>query len=104
MLLQRMGWKAGEGLGKNNEGAKEPLMLDFKTDRRGINKPRKYIYCITPIMVIQVDIQQMHWGPSQEFIVTSKREFIARGRGQVYVMSLVQRLLHTFSTHLTTLI
>ena len=35
MLLQRMGWKAGEGLGKNKEGQKEPLMLDFKTDRRG---------------------------------------------------------------------
>ncbi|XP_060555104.1 protein SON-like isoform X2 [Ruditapes philippinarum] len=35
-LLQKMGWKHGEGLGKNNEGTKEPLMLDFKIDRKGL--------------------------------------------------------------------
>ena len=34
-LLQKMGWKHGEGLGKNNEGSKEPLMLDVKVDRKG---------------------------------------------------------------------
>lgn len=35
-LLQKMGWKQGEGLGKNNEGSTEPLALDFKTDRKGL--------------------------------------------------------------------
>ncbi|XP_059149540.1 protein SON-like [Physella acuta] len=35
-LLQKMGWKQGEGLGKNNEGSKEPLMLDIKIDRKGL--------------------------------------------------------------------
>ncbi len=45
MLLQRMGWKAGEGLGKNKEGNKEPLMLEFKTDRRGSNLVRVEIFC-----------------------------------------------------------
>ncbi|CAG5122944.1 unnamed protein product, partial [Candidula unifasciata] len=35
-LLQKMGWKQGEGLGKNNEGSKEPLMLDIKVDRKGL--------------------------------------------------------------------
>ena len=34
-LLQKMGWKMGEGLGKNNEGQKLPLMLDVKVDRKG---------------------------------------------------------------------
>ena len=34
-LLQKMGWKQGEGLGKNKEGPTVPLMLDFKTDRKG---------------------------------------------------------------------
>ena len=34
-LLQKMGWKQGEGLGKNKEGGLEPLSLDFKMDRRG---------------------------------------------------------------------
>jgi len=35
-LLQKMGWKMGEGLGKNNEGQKLPLMLDVKVDRKGL--------------------------------------------------------------------
>ncbi|WAR07067.1 SON-like protein [Mya arenaria] len=35
-LLQKMGWKMGEGLGKNNEGTREPLLLDFKVDRKGL--------------------------------------------------------------------
>ncbi|XP_055888930.1 protein SON-like [Biomphalaria glabrata] len=35
-LLQKMGWKQGEGLGKNNEGNKEPLLLDIKIDRKGL--------------------------------------------------------------------
>lgn len=35
-LLQKMGWKMGEGLGKNNEGSKVPLMLDVKVDRKGL--------------------------------------------------------------------
>lgn len=34
-LLQRMGWKEGEGLGKNKTGSLEPLVLDVKTDRKG---------------------------------------------------------------------
>lgn len=37
-LLQKMGWKQGEGLGKNNEGNKEPLLLDIKIDRKGEQK------------------------------------------------------------------
>ncbi|RUS81116.1 hypothetical protein EGW08_011102, partial [Elysia chlorotica] len=34
-LLQKMGWKHGQGLGKNSEGSKEPLLLDIKVDRKG---------------------------------------------------------------------
>ena len=34
-LLQKMGWKPGDGLGKDNEGSREPLMLDVKMDRKG---------------------------------------------------------------------
>ncbi|XP_023929984.1 protein SON isoform X1 [Lingula anatina] len=36
LLLRKMGWKPGEGLGKNNEGPSEPLMLDVKMDRKGL--------------------------------------------------------------------
>ncbi len=31
-----MGWKDGEGLGKNKEGVLNPLALDIKTDRKGL--------------------------------------------------------------------
>ena len=35
LLLQKMGWKEGEGLGRNKEGNKEPIKLDVKVDRKG---------------------------------------------------------------------
>ncbi|RZF37952.1 hypothetical protein LSTR_LSTR005452 [Laodelphax striatellus] len=35
-LLQKMGWKPGEGLGKNKEGALEPLLLKVKMDKKGL--------------------------------------------------------------------
>uniref|UniRef100_A0ACB8FHE7 Uncharacterized protein n=2 Tax=Sphaerodactylus townsendi TaxID=933632 RepID=A0ACB8FHE7_9SAUR len=31
-----MGWREGEGLGKNKEGSREPILVDFKTDRKGL--------------------------------------------------------------------
>lgn len=36
-LLQKMGWRPGEGLGKNKEGQLEPLALDVKTDKKGLS-------------------------------------------------------------------
>lgn len=38
-LLQRMGWQPGKGLGKQEDGQLEPLLLDVKADRRGNHKP-----------------------------------------------------------------
>ncbi|GJQ81661.1 hypothetical protein Trydic_g8539 [Trypoxylus dichotomus] len=35
-LLQKMGWKPGEGLGKEKTGALEPLLLEVKLDKKGI--------------------------------------------------------------------
>ncbi|CAD6186250.1 unnamed protein product [Caenorhabditis auriculariae] len=35
-MLQKMGWKPGEGLGKEATGNIEPLMLDVKSDRKGL--------------------------------------------------------------------
>jgi len=34
-MLQKMGWKEGEGLGKDNSGPTAPLILDMKKDRKG---------------------------------------------------------------------
>ncbi|XP_056640314.1 protein Son isoform X1 [Diorhabda sublineata] len=35
-LLQKMGWKPGEGLGKDRTGALEPLLLEVKLDKKGL--------------------------------------------------------------------
>lgn len=38
-LMRKMGWKTGEGLGRNREGTVEPIIIDFKVDRKGL-KPQ----------------------------------------------------------------
>ncbi|VDM58129.1 unnamed protein product [Angiostrongylus costaricensis] len=35
-LMQKMGWRPGEGLGPNGMGATEPLLMDVKNDRKGL--------------------------------------------------------------------
>ncbi|XP_075146619.1 son RNA binding protein [Haematobia irritans] len=35
-LLQKMGWKPGEGLGREKNGSLQPLLLDVKLDKRGL--------------------------------------------------------------------
>ena len=35
-LLMKMGWKPGEGLGRNNEGLVEPIMPMLKFDTKGL--------------------------------------------------------------------
>jgi hypothetical protein len=31
-----MGWRPGEGLGKNNKGSLQPLLMNVKLDKRGL--------------------------------------------------------------------
>jgi len=35
-LLQRMGWRPGQSLGKNGDGLTNPLRMEMKLDRRGL--------------------------------------------------------------------
>lgn len=50
--MKKMGWREGEGLGKNKEGSKEPILVDFKTDRKG--EPFLFEFdCCVPIVLIQ---------------------------------------------------
>lgn len=37
-LMRKMGWKTGEGLGRNREGTIEPIIIDFKVDRKGLDR------------------------------------------------------------------
>lgn len=42
-LMRKMGWKTGEGLGRNRKGTVEPIIIDFKVDRKGTkpHSPRR---------------------------------------------------------------
>lgn len=35
-LLQKMGWRPGEGLGKEKNGSLQPLLLEIKLDKKGL--------------------------------------------------------------------
>lgn len=35
-LLQKMGWRPGEGLGKDKTGSLIPLQLEVKRDKKGL--------------------------------------------------------------------
>ncbi|CAG8815620.1 11113_t:CDS:2, partial [Gigaspora rosea] len=37
-LLTKMGWKAGQGLGSLQQGRKEPIRIDTKSDCLGVGK------------------------------------------------------------------
>ncbi|KAK2187879.1 hypothetical protein NP493_152g04028 [Ridgeia piscesae] len=82
-LLQKMGWKQGEGLGKNNKGSLEPLALSVKMDRKGlssqgenIKKPlpvptRKDLSGKHPISALVELCNKKKWGPP-DFIVVNE--------------------------------
>jgi hypothetical protein len=50
LMLKRMGWKEGEGLGKNNEGTVEPLAMEVKVDRKGQLLKLSLVQLITGIL------------------------------------------------------
>ncbi|XP_072178323.1 uncharacterized protein [Diadema setosum] len=75
-LMHKMGWRQGEGLGKNKEGAINPLLLEIKTDRQGLvaeaEKPkkkgdvskviRKDLSGKHPVMALNELCSKKHWG------------------------------------------
>lgn len=42
-LLKKMGWNPGEGLGKEKTGSLEPLLLELKLDKRGLESNEEVI-------------------------------------------------------------
>nr|XP_020444185.1 protein SON-like isoform X1 [Monopterus albus] len=60
LLMRKMGWKTGEGLGRNREGTVEPIIIDFKVDRKGLvaegEKPQKQ----TGGLVVTKDLMGKH--------------------------------------------
>ncbi|XP_054479856.1 protein SON [Anoplopoma fimbria] len=59
-LMRKMGWRTGEGLGRNREGTVEPIVIDFKVDRKGLvaegEKPQKQ----TGGLVVTKDLMGKH--------------------------------------------
>lgn len=59
-LMRKMGWKTGEGLGRNRKGTVEPIIIDFKVDRKGLvangEKPQKQ----TGGLVVTKDLMGKH--------------------------------------------
>ena len=39
-LMEKMGWRSGQGLGKNKEGPLEPIKIVVKVDRKGLVGPK----------------------------------------------------------------
>lgn len=87
-LLQKMGWKEGEGLGKNKSGSLTPLVLDVKMDRKGLvtqeEVPFKGKVGRFPLPPVQYDLSGKHpvsaltelcnkrrWGPPQFTLIDS---------------------------------
>ncbi|XP_061833228.1 uncharacterized protein sonb isoform X3 [Nerophis lumbriciformis] len=72
-LMRKMGWKTGEGLGRNREGTVEPIIIDFKVDRKGLlaegEKPQKQ----TGGMVVTKDLMGKHPVSALIELCTKKR-------------------------------
>jgi len=84
-LMAKMGWRPGEGLGKDKDGALEPLTLDVKSDRKGLvaneelpasnKKPGvtfgNDIAGKHPVSVLMELCSKRRWGPPQFTCVES---------------------------------
>ena len=47
-MLAKMGYKAGESLGKSNSGRIEPIPIEVKNDRGGLGKIILTLYILRP--------------------------------------------------------
>lgn len=65
-LLQKMGWRPGEGLGRDKNGSLQPLLLDVKLDKRGlvaqedIRQPKKRSHAHNAQPLNQQNLQEKH--------------------------------------------
>ncbi|XP_043557230.1 protein SON isoform X3 [Chiloscyllium plagiosum] len=60
-LMQKMGWRQGEGLGKNKNGPVEPIVVDFKIDRKGDDAPWSSVYSYSGLVA---EGEKMHKKPA----------------------------------------
>lgn len=59
-LMRKMGWRTGEGLGRNREGTVEPIVIDFKVDRKGLVAEGEKLQKQTGGLVVTKDLMGKH--------------------------------------------
>lgn len=59
-LLQKMGWRPGEGLGKEKNGSLQPLLLEVKLDKRGLVADEEVITYIFLTIDIYLHFNSSH--------------------------------------------
>ena len=51
-LLQKMGWRPGEGLGKSKNGSLQPLLLEVKLDKKGLVCDEEVIFVYSKATIL----------------------------------------------------
>ncbi|RZF39930.1 hypothetical protein LSTR_LSTR002333 [Laodelphax striatellus] len=62
-MLQKLGFKPGSGLGKSQEGCKEPIPINVKSDRQGLGR----VQAIKEVMEKKAAIMKERQNKSQNF-------------------------------------
>ncbi|CAO1416955.1 unnamed protein product [Diamesa hyperborea] len=88
-LLKKMGWAPGEGLGKEKNGSLQPLLLELKLDKRGleandeslrqknnrsfdINNSNRALEQKHPVSLLGELASKRHWGLPQYDLISEK--------------------------------
>ncbi|XP_077470468.1 SON DNA and RNA binding protein b [Stigmatopora argus] len=72
-LMKKMGWRLGEGLGRNREGTVEPILIDFKVDRKGLVAEGEKAQKTTGGLVVTKDLMGKHPVSALIELCTKKR-------------------------------
>ncbi|XP_037095972.1 protein SON isoform X1 [Syngnathus acus] len=72
-LMRKMGWRVGEGLGRNREGTVEPIVIDFKVDRKGLVAEGEKLQKPTGGLVVTKDLMGKHPVSALIELCTKKR-------------------------------
>lgn len=66
-LLQKMGWRPGEGLGKEKNGSLQPLLLEVKLDKKGLVANDDVRKTSTVYVTVLIDNKKMSFTFNTEF-------------------------------------
>ncbi|MBN3293376.1 SON protein, partial [Polypterus senegalus] len=79
-LMKKMGWREGEGLGKNREGNVEPILIDFKTDRKVM---KCHLLCSSQVMINGKEYKPSMASPNKKHAKAMAATAALQAMGQV---------------------